>query len=177
MTLRAARSLPSLRRPNVFGAVRDALAMASGQAFRVVHFSVQADHVHLLVEADDRHALSHGARGVAIRVARAVNRVLGREGRVWADRYHARPLATPREVRHGLVYVLTNWKKHVHGARGFDPCASVYWFDGWKRAPTNREAPGWSHQYEPPVVAPRTWLLAHGWRRHGLLDDGERPSS
>ena len=80
--------------------------------FRIVHFSVQADHVHLLVEADDQASLSRGLMGVAIRLARAVNRVVGRRGSVWADRYHARSLRTPREVRHGIVYVLMNWKKH-----------------------------------------------------------------
>ena len=62
-------------------------------------------------------------QGLGIRLAKAINRRLGRKGRVWEDRYHGRPLRTPREVRHGLAYVLLNARKHgVHG-RGIDPCS------------------------------------------------------
>ena len=123
----------------------------------MLHFSVQGDHLHLLVEARDNPALSSGARGLSIRTARAVNKVLGRRGRVWGDRYHARALTTPREVRHGLVYVLMNVKKHRPAWRGLDPCSSARWFDGFRHSPAtparprpdrihrrcNRRAPGW----------------------------------
>ena len=85
--------------------------------FGSLHFSVQSNHVHLMVEARDKAHLSKGMRGLAIRVALAVNRALRRRGRVWSDRYHARALRTPREVRNGLVYVLANWKKHLRVPR------------------------------------------------------------
>jgi hypothetical protein len=113
-----------------------ALGAASRTWFRLLHFSVQSNHVHLLVEARDKAHLTKGMRGLAIRTALAVNRALDRRGRVWCDRYHARALKTPREVRHGLVYVLANWKKHTP-ARGFDPCSSPWWFDGWKVPPSS----------------------------------------
>jgi REP element-mobilizing transposase RayT len=117
VTLRVARGLPSLRRQLLFSGARLAMAAASRAWFRVLHFSVQSDHVHLLVEARDEEHLSKGMRGLAIRVALSVNRTLRRSGKVWPDRYHARALRTPREVRHGLVYVLANWKKHVRAMR------------------------------------------------------------
>src|SRR6185369_3488108 len=105
--------IPSLRRADVFSTMRAAFALASKKHFRLLHFSVQNDHVHLVVEADRLSALQRGIQGLTIRVAKAINRVLGRRGRVWGDRYHARALATPREVRNALVYVLANWRKHV----------------------------------------------------------------
>ncbi len=105
VTLRAGALPASLRAAAVFPAVRGALARASREAFRVLAFSIQADHVHLVVEAESTHRLTRGLQGLAIRVARAVNRVLGRRGVVWSDRYHARALTTPRAVRHALVYV------------------------------------------------------------------------
>jgi putative transposase len=135
----------------------------------VVHFSVQDNHLHLVVEATDAKTLSSGARGLSVRAARAVNRVLGRKGAVWGDRYHARPLCTPREVRHGLVYVLMNFKKHLPGFRGLDPRSSAAWFDGFRdRAPVGGLDP-------PPVQLARTWLASVGWRRHGLIAVSERP--
>jgi REP element-mobilizing transposase RayT len=173
VTLRAARGLPNLRRQLLFVEARKALGAASRNWFRVLHFSVQANHVHLLVEARDKLHLSKGMRGLAIRVALAVNRVLCRRGSVWSDRYHARALRTPREVRNGLVYVLANWKKHLADARGFDRCSSAWWFEGWK-VPPSSGPPGWNAA-APPVWAPCEWLSRTGWKRHGLLEPKERP--
>lgn len=175
LTLRAVQRLPSLRKQTLFLEIRRAFALCSGRLFRVVHFSVQADHVHLLVEAEDKKALSRGARGLAIRLARKVNGVLHRRGCVWGDRYHARPLSTPREVRHAIVYVLMNWKKHVPGAQGRDPCASAAWFDGWRKAERPRRMLA-SSTDPPPVVPSRTWLGSMGWRRYGLIGWRERPA-
>jgi hypothetical protein len=146
------------------------LAAAGTPRFRVLHFSVQADHLHLLVEADEPTGFERGVRGLAIRVAKAVNRALGRHGRVWGDRYHARLLRTPREVRNALVYVLNNFRKHVRGARGLDPRSSARWFEGWRHRPPCLIDP-------PPVANPRTWLARVGWRRRGLIDVDECPRS
>ena len=172
-TLRAVPGLGALRDCPVFLALAAALAAASSAAFRLIHYSVQHDHLHLIVEATDRAAFLRGMRGLAIRTARAVNRAAQRRGKVWAERYHARALRTPREVRAALVYVLQNWRKTVRGAQNLDPCATGYWFDGWRgpRPAWSRPAPGEA----PPVRAPRTWLLATGWRRLGLIGLEERP--
>jgi hypothetical protein len=144
--------------------------------FRVTHYSIQRDHVHLLVEAEDAAALSRGMKGVAARLARAVNRVFGRSGPVLDGRYHHRALGTPREVRAALSYVLLNSRKH-EGARAgtaatrkawIDPASSGRWFEGWACAPEPAA--------DQPVVAPaRTWLLRTGWRRHGLIRPNEVP--
>jgi putative transposase len=169
LTLRARAGLPSLRAPRLFEAVRESIRLASRAEFRVVHFSVQGDHLHLLVEAQDELALSSGARGLSIRVARAVNNVLGRKGPVWGDRYHARALRTPRETRHAVVYVLMNFKKHrPQDRRPFDPCSSAAWFDGFRSAPPPPPDP-------PPTWKPRTRRASTGWRRHGLIGWGEAP--
>lgn len=149
------------------------MAAASRTDFRLVQFSVQGDHVHLIVEAHDKAALSSGLRGLTIRAARAVNRATGRSGRVWADRYHARDLATPREVRHALCYVLHNSRKHRREVSRIDPYSSARWFDGWRDYD-----PVFDFAADPPpIVRPRTWLMAVGWRRHGLLRLDEDPAA
>src|SRR5450432_841208 len=106
VTLRTARRLPSLRSQTLFLEIRDALREASRSFYRVVHFSVQTDHIHLVVEAADKASLIEGTRGLCIRFARTVNSQLKRRGRAFGDRYHARALATPRELRNAIVYVL-----------------------------------------------------------------------
>jgi REP element-mobilizing transposase RayT len=176
VTLRA--GITGLRRQKAFSEVRRALTAASRGAFRVVHFSVQTNHVHMIVEATDKRTLCSGVRGVAIRIARGLNRAMARSGRVWKDRYHARPLETPREVRNALVYVLLNRRKHRPGAPPLDGCSSSAWFDGWKspQRPPHLLLP---KERDPlgvcPVVAARTWLATVGWRRHGLVRCDEAP--
>src|SRR2546423_1342023 len=156
LTLRARRRLPSLREQVLFFEVRRCIGKASKEWFRVLHFSVQRDHVHLVVEADDKRSLWRGTTGLEVRVARRLNALLAKKGRFWGDRYHARALRTPREVRHGLVYVLMNWKKHGPKARGFDPCSAAWWFEGWTKPPSSRP-PGWTDP-DPPVEKASAWL-------------------
>jgi len=168
VTLRARRGLSSLRDDGIFCAVRGAFAAASRNGFRLLHYSVQSDHLHLVVEADEPTRLSRGVQGLAIRVARAINRVLRRHGRVWDERFHAHTLRRPREVRNALVYVLNNCRKHLRAVAGLDPCSSAAWFDGWR---TTIPAPA----HGASVVAAHTWLARVGWRRHGLLEIDEAP--
>jgi putative transposase len=116
--------------------------------------------------------------GVAIRLARAVNRVLRRAGKVWDGRFHARSLPSPREVRHALVYVIMNAKKHSPGAPSFDPCSSAASFTGWKLPPSQAppsERPSDMTADELAPRPPETWLLRTGWKRYGLIAPTERP--
>jgi hypothetical protein len=170
VTLRARDALPSLRSARVFPVLRRSLAASHKTAFRVVHFSVQSDHVHLVVEGDHAVALVRGLQGLAARCAKAVNRAVKRRGCVWSSRYHSHALRTPTEARRGFVYVLLNFRKHLRAAPGIDPRSSGAWFDGWSRAlPVPRGT--------NPVAPPRTWLATVGWRRAGgAIAVDERPS-
>jgi REP element-mobilizing transposase RayT len=162
VTLRACSTVPSLRSERVFVALRRALAASMLLWFRIVHFSVQRDHVHLIVEADDAPSFTSGIQGLAARSAKAINRASGRRGRVWSGRYHAHALRTPTETRRGIAYVLLNFRKHLGATGCFDPRSSGPCFDGWRGAaprPAN----------DRPVATPRTWLASAGWRRAGGL--------
>jgi hypothetical protein len=130
-------------------------------------------------------------QGLAIRVARRINRAEGRKGRLFAERYHARILRSPREVRRALVYVLNNSRRHAGRDVTFahdwvEPLSSARWFDGWrwaprapldeeKRAMKERNAQNVKNAEECPVVPAGTWLLATGWRRYGLIAPDEVP--
>src|SRR6185369_9298482 len=89
VTLRARGRLPSLREQVLFFEIRRCISLASRAEYRVLHFSVQSDLVHLMVEADDKRALGRGTTGLEVRVARRLNVLLGKKGRFWGDRYHA----------------------------------------------------------------------------------------
>src|SRR5439155_22992404 len=127
----------------------------------------QQNHLHFLVEIEDESALSHGMKGLLVRVARSLNRLWGRQGAVFADRYHARALRSPREVRTALVYVLQNARKHRAAVGETDSFSSAAWFEGWEHPPGSFDSSRCIGR--APVVAARSWLLRAGWQRHGLI--------
>ncbi|HEY6037334.1 MAG TPA: transposase, partial [Kofleriaceae bacterium] len=112
--------------------------------FRVVQFSVQRTHIHLLVEANDRLALAKGMQAFGISAAKHINALIRdeagkrRRGSVFPDRYHVKILKTPRQVRNCLTYVLNNWRHHGEDqgercrAWHLDPFSSAVTFEGWK---------------------------------------------
>ena len=179
VTLRLRPHVWNLRTARAARALRPAFQRARDRfGFRLIQFSVQRTHLHIVAEAESARSLARGVQGLSIRVARSLNRLMGRHGPVFAGRYHARAVRTPRAVRALLVYVLQNARHHRWsgaprpGRAWFDPHSSARWFDGWRRP---HPSPGDGGAEAPPVVPPRSWLLSSGWRRHGLLDPGEVP--
>ena len=189
VTLKVRSGIASLRRPDVVREVEDGFrrgcARASRERFRLAHYSIQGNHLHAIVEAEGTDALGRGMMSVGIRFARAVNRALGRKGRVLEDRYHVRVLGTPLQVRNAIRYVLLNARRHaaklrrgkkLRGPVRLDLASSARWFDGWRPGVAKEEAPGaFGLRSTPAVSRPRTWLLRKGWRRRGLLDPADVP--
>ena len=136
VTWRMDRRVWNLRTPRCFGPLSRAMyGGATRFGFRLVHYAVMGNHVHLLVEAPDRVSLARAMKGLGVRIARALNRVMGRSGSVIGDRYHAHILRTPSETKRARAYLLANAHHHFGHAHA-DPFAS-----------------------RAPVAAPRTWLL------------------
>ncbi len=182
VTLKVRRDLPKLRRESLLRVLRRAFAAGRERfGFRLVHFSVQADHIHLICEAEDRRALSRGLQGLNVRVAKAINKVLGRRGKVLADRYHAHELTSPTEVRRALAYVLGNHAHHraQRGVRSWtnavDAFPSALGLDGWTCRVRSSEPWGYA---KPATLPPSTWLLGSGWlRAGGRLDPRAGPGA
>ncbi|TAJ11772.1 MAG: hypothetical protein EPO68_14185, partial [Planctomycetota bacterium] len=133
VTSRIHGGLPSLRQARAHALLLSTLRAGADQfGFRLVEFSVQSNHLHLIVEADDRIALTRGTRALLVRLARNLNRLWCRRGAVFADRYHAHELKSPAEVRRALAYVLHNARRHGALGAGIDPFSSGPWFDGFR---------------------------------------------
>jgi REP element-mobilizing transposase RayT len=177
ITLRVLRGVGRLRRRPIHDVIRRALVTHGLlPTFRVVHVSIQGNHIHLLLEARDKGAIADGMRLLEIAIARAINKSLKRTGKVFDGRYHRVDITTPRQTRSALAYVLNNWRRHredvtTPGAENavVDPYSTAASFDGWRDLD---EVPTWERL---PSAEPRTWLLRVGWRRHGLLGVREVP--
>lgn len=189
VTLRTVTIIGSLRGFATYHALRAAVvAMFHRYDCRIVHFSIQRTHVHLIVEAQNRTALARGMQAFQISAAKHLNAVLSkrsgtqRKGTVFPDRYHTEILRTPRQVRHALSYVLNNWRRHGEDRRvaalqhgwSIDPFSSAPSFEGFKDL--DPLSIRWPDTYlGMPLWNARTWLLSVGWRKHGLIRPDEVP--
>jgi REP element-mobilizing transposase RayT len=170
MVLRVRKEVGRLRRRHVYAGARRALrTIASRIAFRVVHMSIQHNHLHLLVEAGDSAALESGMRGLSIALAKRINKSLERSGKVFEFRYHSTALTSPTQTRNALAYVLNNWRRHREDERGLDertmpldPYSSAISFPGWADFSSGGR---WDDVIDEPlpVSPPQTWLLNKGW--------------
>jgi putative transposase len=180
VTLRARTGLPSFRQQRVYSLLTSIIRAQRKRfykdRFRVVDYSVQGNHLHLVIEADTEKSVSEGYKalrsgisGLAIAFARRLNKLLGRSGSVWADRYHRHDLKTPKEVWNSLGYVFKNFTHHgerTFGDGAVDVFSTACVFEGWDERffiPHEGELWRW------PVCSPTTWLRSHGYLVHGRL--------
>ena len=186
VVLRIERVMGNLRRRGMYRAVRGAtMTVAVREDFRIIHLSIQRTHLHLLIEADNRVALTRGMQGFQISAAKLMNAALKwkirRRGQVFADRYHPEVITSPRQARHALAYVLNNWRKHREDAGrswNVDPFSSGCSFTGWKALEEQLVMWKLPPTYDAMIVwLPKTWLLTEGWRNHGRIGFREIPSS
>ena len=180
VTVRAVGSVPYLRSQHVFAAIRALFARASEKGLRLLHFTVQGNHLHLIVEANEGLSLSRGLQRLLSRLAMTINAIARRRGKVWRDRYHRRDLRSPQQFRNALVYVLFNMRKHAPTYRDaelwagcIDPCSSAAWLVGWADG-AGPPASSIARAGPSVVAAPRSWLARGGWERRGRLRIDER---
>ncbi|HZR09676.1 MAG TPA: transposase [Myxococcales bacterium] len=159
VTLRVCEEVWNLRTHRCFNAIRRGFERGCGKfGVRVIHFTVQGNHIHLIVEAADADSLARAMKGLQVSMARALNKVMKRRGRVFADRYHAHVLSSPVEAANAIRYVLDNWKHHAcRDGRpvpiGIDPWCSA----------------AWSRHTPSLVREPEWWMLKVGVGKFGRL--------
>jgi hypothetical protein len=168
VTLRLLDGGPRLRKKTIYRMVREVMRHVLCDDFRICHYSLQGNHLHLVIEARDKIVRGQQLKVFASMVAKRLNRLRGTHGRVFGDRYHVRVLRTPTEVRNCLCYVLNNWRHHrADQPWATDPFSSGALFDGWTDADVE-EHPLWLDDDEPiPIATPSSWLLSAGWQRAG----------
>ncbi|MEM7518152.1 MAG: hypothetical protein AAF368_14670 [Planctomycetota bacterium] len=169
VTIKIAAGLPSLRYHAENDAIYAALSRARrscrvGEDFRVLEYSVQSNHLHLIVEAESCADLQTGMRGLMAHLGNALRRLWKKSGRVFADRYHLELITTPTRMRHAYRYVLNNARKHNSWtANKPDPYSSGPWFRGWSDSLLLTDRP----RLPSPCSPPRSWLAQKGWLRAG----------
>jgi len=190
VTLRVAPEIGSLRRRKIYKVMRDATIIAAlREQIRIVHISLQRDHVHLIVEAENNSALARGMQGFQISAARNINTLLRRahrrrRGPVFVGRYHLVVIKSPTQARNAISYTLSNWRHHGEDRDGLastwlvDPFSSGISFPDW--AEMEGRALMWPLRdtYDPLWVRrPTSWILREGWKKAGAISARDVPGA
>src|SRR5690242_1508676 len=76
VTVRMAPWVQTLRRKKALRVIERAFWKAQGRfAMRLVHFAVEENHLHLIVETTDKNALRRAITGLNVRIAKGLNKV------------------------------------------------------------------------------------------------------
>jgi len=150
VTVRVRHHVWNLRSRRSFQRIQKCFQKSCGRfGARLIEFTVQGNHLHLIIEADNNDSLSRAMQGLCIRIAKALNGMMRRAGAVFSDHYHARLLRSPTELVRAIRYVLGNAAHHF-GASGTDEFSSA------ALVPAERLT---------LLAAPLGWLLRIGWKR------------
>jgi len=173
ITLKLQSGIQSPRSLEGMDNFQNAFAKAAKLGLKVIHFSLQSNHAHIIAEVMNNEALERGMKSLTVAIAHAINTARKTAGAVFLGRYHLHPLKTPKEVKNALKYVLFNFSKHLGIKPTLDPFSSVFGFkdleklmgkDTFEKLKQIRP-PKWLRESLSRLFPPTTWLLRSGWQR------------
>jgi len=178
LNIKLIKGLPTLRAKNKFKLIKRAILKARVRGLRIIHFSIQSNHLHLLIESENKRELGRGMQSFCISLAKSLNGFLKRQGKVFMERYHLHILKTPTEVRNALRYIFMNFAKHTRTPHCFDAYSTLVCFPdkiklGLARVNTyalfknkfNRQKFQEYKEEMNLLLAPaQSWFLNFGWK-------------
>ena len=166
VTLRFVEEVPNLRSEAFLNEFTRAIEKAKAKGLAVSQFAIESNHIHLLIEVADNDTLTRGLLSLQGSITWGLRRAFRYFGSVFAGRFHLHPLASPREMKNALAYVLFNHAKHCKVEWFADVFSSAFafgelhWFVGRTTRP-----PKWQAQIDRSLTPARSWLQKLGWKR------------
>ena len=120
LTIKVRENKADIQNKRILKALHHAIKRARLQRLRVIHYTLEYNHAHLVVEANDNKVLHKGMQAFGISIAKAINKMKQVKGAVYKHRYHLRKLKTRREVKNAIQYVFGNGIKHKRSMSRLD---------------------------------------------------------
>ena len=178
ITFKLVRDLPSLRSPAIFTALKIYAARVRDFGVNVVHFSVQSNHIHMIVEVLNNQSLGRAMRSLAGRLGKMIRDLVKRGsaglpiGKVFFGRYHMRVIRSPLQMRNALRYVLLNFSQHEELIDHLDQYSTASSFTEWRSLLRERYGALIEDQVESLIIPGQrefgeawSWLCKVGWMR------------
>ena len=166
VTLKFVDGVPNLRDERFLKEFTRALEISRGKGLAVSQFSIESNHIHLIVEVEDNESLTRGLLSLQGCVIWGLRRIFSYFGAVFAGRFHLHAIASPREMKHAIMYVIFNHAKHCGVPRFADVFSSAFAFKELREfVKAVRPPPRWQHEIDRGLSRPRSWLQTTGWKR------------
>jgi REP element-mobilizing transposase RayT len=134
ITIRSEKHVWNLRSQRSFNRLKRALSAGRDRfGTRIIHFSVQGNHLHLIVESPNEDSLYRSMTGLNVRIARRMNSMMGRTGRVIGERYHAAFLRSRGAAFRAVRYVRENHRKHFAPKENWREGTTTDFFSSWAK--------------------------------------------
>jgi REP element-mobilizing transposase RayT len=160
-----------LRNRATLKAFKNAVKEAKGFCLYVVHYSIQNDHIHMIVEAKDNESMARGMKSLCGRFGKIIRSVIGGSGPVFKGRFHQEVITSPTQMKRALAYVLLNTAKHMKVFDHIDAFSSGWAFKEWRKLLgggytdiIHDELKQFARDLEELSPA-RSWLASKGWMR------------
>lgn len=159
----------TLRTSDMLVAFQQSAEKARKHQLHVIHFSLESNHLHLIVECANNKALADGMKSLAGSFGRAIRKCCGGRGAVFKGRFHLQVFKSPTQMKNGLAYVLLNQSKHEKLIPYNDRYSSAEYFGEWKKLLGREIGPLLPHKPKfrklPAYLStPQSWLAREGWR-------------
>jgi hypothetical protein len=96
-----------IRNKDTLMLLKRAILNARLKGLKIIHYSMQTNHIHIIVEAMDNKILTTGMRSLTVTFAKGL-----KKEKIQVKRYHLHILRTLREAKNAIRYVLFNQQKH-----------------------------------------------------------------
>jgi REP element-mobilizing transposase RayT len=125
LTIKVRENKADIQSKKLLKALHHAIGRARLKNLKVVHYTLEYNHVHLLVETNDHRILHAGMQALGISFSKAINKLKSYKGSVYKHRYHQRRIGSARELKNVLLYIFNNGRKHKRTTRRIDPFNSL----------------------------------------------------
>ena len=112
ITIKVRQEKSDLQNKMILKALHRAIMKARYKSLKVIHYTLEFNHIHLLVEAYNQEQLSNCMQSFGVTLAKMINKVKFKKGRVYKHRYHLRRLSSVMELKNVLKYIFNNGIKH-----------------------------------------------------------------
>lgn len=112
LTIKVKSNKADIQNKKILKALHHAIFRGRLKGLKIVHYTLEFNHVHLLVEASCNRVMHSGMQALGISLAKAINRFKSLKGSVYKHRYHYRQISSPRDLKNVLHYIFHNGIKH-----------------------------------------------------------------
>jgi REP element-mobilizing transposase RayT len=125
LTIKVEKRKAGLKNKSILKVLKRAILKGRSSGLRIIHFTLEYDHVHLLVESDCKIKLGRGMMRFGVTLAKGINKFQKGSGQVYKHRYHQRFINSGRDLKNVLNYIFKNGLKHKTASTLVNPFNSI----------------------------------------------------